>query len=393
MPKYSYTALDNENNKIIDTVDARDDDDFRRIMRLREIYPIKFKSFEDKNQSYKLKSNEVSEFCRQLSSMLSSGITAVRAMEIIKNRDYKPKHKLIYEKMYKDIQKGMAISEAMRVHDKAFPEFLINMFASGESSSRLENVTERMAIHYDKEHKINSKIKSATRYPKILGFTTISVVIVIFVFILPNFFNSLQDIELPGITRFIIAISNMLIDYWYVFVIISLILLVLIRSLFSIYKIALAFDKFKLYVPVIGKLLRIIYTARFSRTLSSLYSSGVPMIKALEITGTIVMNLYIEAQFPQLIKNVRNGELLSEAVRKIEGFDSKLASTILIGEESGRLDTMLVSTADSFEYEAEQATGAMVQLSEPIMLIVLGGLILIVILSVMMPMVGVYESF
>jgi len=393
MPKYIYTALDVENKKVIDSVDARDEDDFRKLMRTRGIYPTKFKVVFEKQQSYRMRANEVAEFCRQLSGMLSSGITAVRAMEIIKERDYKPRHKAVYIKMHRDIQQGMAMSDAMRLHGNSFPELLINMFASGESSGRLENVTERMAIHYDKEHRLNGKIKSAMRYPKILGGATAIVVLIIFTLVLPSFFDMLEDFDLPLITRAVIAMSDFLIARWWLILIFVLCMIVLVQTLMSVEKVALAIDRTKLRLPVVGKLVKIIYTARFSRTLSSLYSSGVPMIRALEITGTIVMNKYIENQFPELLKDIRNGEQLSDSVRKIIGFDNKLANTILIGEESGRLDTMLVSTADSFEYEAEEATTAMVALSEPIMIAVMGVVIMVVLLSVMLPMASIYENF
>ncbi|MCL2499924.1 MAG: type II secretion system F family protein [Defluviitaleaceae bacterium] len=393
MPKYNFTALDVNNKKVTGQVDARDEADLRRILLGRGVFPTRFKVLDEKRYSYRVKSNEVSDFCRQLSNMMASGITVVRAMEIVKERDNIPKLKAIFERMHKDIQKGMALSDAMREHGNAFPLLLVNMAASGETSGRLENVMSRMALHYEKEHKLEGKIKSAMRYPKILGFATVAVVLIVFLLVLPSFFDMLEDMDLPMITRVVIAFSNFLMNGWYLIVIVSLVSIVLVQYLLSIDSVRLAFDKSKLRMPVIGKLLRIIYTARFSRTLSSLYSSGVSMIKSLEITGTVVMNRYIELQFIDLVKDVRNGESLSASVRKIDGFDNKLANTIMIGEEAGRLDTMLVSTADSFEYEAEEATGALVALSEPVMLVVMGIVIMVVLLSVMMPMAGLYDTF
>jgi type IV pilus assembly protein PilC len=362
-------------------------------MRGRDLFPTKFKVLDEKKYSYRVKANEVADFCRQLSSMMASGITVVRAMEIIKERDAAPKLKIIYEKMHKDIQQGLALSDAMRAHGNAFPLLLTNMAASGESSGRLENVMDRMALHYTKEHILNGKIQSALRYPKILGYATVAVVLIVFMLVLPNFFEMLEDFELPLITRIVIGLSNFLLDYWIFVIIAVLLMVVLVQYLFSIHSVSLAFDKFKLRMPLVGKLVRIIYTARFSRTLSSLYSSGVSMIRSLEITGTVIMNKYIEGQFADLVKDIRNGESLSASVRKLDGFDSKLPNTIMIGEEAGRLDTMLISTADSFEYEAEQATGALVSLTEPVMLVVIGIVIMVVLLSVMMPMASMYDNF
>jgi len=393
MPKFRFAALTLENTKVTGVVDARDPEDFRKIMRSRDLYPIKFKAIDEKTSSYRIKAAELAEFCRQLSGMLSSGVTILRTMEIFKERDFKPKLRGIYEQMHKDIQQGMALSEAMRRQGMAFPELLINMVASGESGGKLGNVTAGMAVHYEKEHRLDGKIKSASRYPKILGVATIAVVLIVFTFVLPIFFEMLEDFELPLITQIVISISGFMLSRWFVWVAVLLLIVVAVRYLLATYKTRLAFDRAKLRMPFVGKLLKTIYTARFSRTLSSLYSSGVPMIRALEITGTTVINKYIESQLPGLVKDVRNGESLSASVRKIDGFDKKLPNTILVGEESGRLDTMLVSTADSFEYEAEQAASALVQLSEPLMIVAMGLVIIAVLLSVMMPMAAIYEGF
>ena len=395
MPKYKFTALDVNNKKISDTVDARDEENFRKIVRSRDLVPVRFKVLDEKKSSYHMKANEVAEFCRQLSSMLSSGITAVRAMEILKQRDFKPKLKHIYEALHRDVQHGVSISEAMQHQGKVFPELLINMVASGEASGQMQNVTERMAIHYEKEHRLNGKVKNAMRYPKILAAVTLVVILIIFVMVLPEFIGMLQGLgtPLPAVTMVIIAVSDFLVVRWYILLIAVLVAIAAVQYLLSVYSIRLAFDKLKLRMPVIGKLLRIIYTARFARTLSSLYSSGVSMIRSLEITGTIIINKYIESQFPALIRDVRNGEPLSESVRKIKGFDSKLANTVLIGEEAGRLDSMLVSTADAFDYEAEQASGALVALAEPVMIAVMAVIIMVVLLAVMQPMASLYNSF
>jgi len=233
------------------------------------------------------------------------------------------------------------------------------------------------------------------RYPKILGFATVGVVLIIFIFVLPQFFDMLLGLgtDLPTITTVIISISEFLVGRWYILLIIALSLIVIVQYLLSIYTVRLAFDKFKLRLPVVGKLLRTIYTARFARTLSSLYGSGVSMIRAIEITATIISNKHIEAQFPELVRDVRNGEALSVAVRKIDGLDNKLPNTILIGEESGRLDAMLVSTADAFDYEAEMATAGLVALVEPLMIIIMALVIMIVLMAVMLPMAELYQSF
>ena len=392
MPKYNYIAVDLENNKINDIVDAKDESDLRRILRNQNLVPIRYKAIDEKKTSYRLKANETAEFSRQLANMLKSGITIVRAMEILKDRDFKPQLKMIYEKLYKDVQQGFTLSETMRLQPRTFPELLLNMYASGEASGKLEQVANKMAHHYDKENRLNGKVKSAMTYPIILLVVTIAVVMIIFTLVLPQFFKVLEDMELPLITRVVIGISEFLQSNWLYVIIGVLTVIALCQYLIRIRKVALKVDRLKIRFPIIGKLLKIIYTARFARTLSSLYTSGISMLNALEITRTIISNTYIENKFDDVIKSVRNGESLSAAVGMVDGFDKKISTTILIGEETGRLDAMLESTAESFDYEAEMATGRLVQLVEPVMIVVLAIVIGGIMLAVMMPLMKLYQN-
>ena len=392
MPKYNYIAVDLENNKKSDTVDAKDESDLRRILRNQNLVPIRYKEIDEKKTSYRLKADQTSEFSRQLASMLGSGITLVRAMEILKDRDFKPKLRMVYEKIHKDVQQGFTLSEAMRLQPRAFPGLLVNMYASGEASGQLEQVANKMAVHYDKENRLNGKVKTAMTYPIILLVVTLVVVMLIFTVVLPQFFELLGDIELPLITRVVIAISGFMQSNWLYVIIGVLTVIAICQYLMRIRKVALKVDRLKIRVPIIGKLLKIIYTARFARTLSSLYTSGISMLNALEITRTTISNTYIENQFDDVIKSVRNGEFLSESVAMVDGFDKKLSATILIGEETGRLDAMLESTAESFDYEAEMATGRLVQLLEPVMIVILAVVVGGIMLAVMMPIMTLYQN-
>lgn len=392
LPKYAFTATDLQNRRVSDVLDARDEDDLRRLLRARNLVPLKIKAIREAHTNYRLKANETAEFSRQLSSMLGSGITVVRALEILSERDFKPQLLLIYRKLHKSLQQGMTMSEAMREQPRAFPELLVNMYASGEASGQLEHVASKMAVHYEKEHRLNKKVRSAMTYPVSILVMTIAAVMVIFIVVLPSFFDILTGTELPAITVAVMAISGFLQSYWPQVIIGLFLLVAMYHYLRTVRKVAHQIDKTKLRLPAIGKLLKTIYTARFARTLSSLYTSGVSMIRALEITSTILANRYIESQFENVIRNVRNGESLSSSVGIVDGFDRKLTTTILIGEESGRLDSMLESTAESFDYEAEMATGQMVQMIEPIMLLIMGVIIVLVMGAVFLPVLQLYSS-
>lgn len=324
--------------------------------------------------------------------MLSSGIPLVRAIRIMIDRCDKPKLRAIYERIYIALQQGQTLSDAMTRETRAFPELLINMIRAGEASGTLEQTTMKMAQHYDKEHRLNNKIKSATTYPIILLVLLVLVVIAIFTFVLPQFFTLFTDIELPAITKVVMAISHFVTQYWMFLLIGVLVLIAVWSAALRTEKVRLAYDRFKLRIPRIGKLLRIIYTARFSRTLSSLYSSGLTMTTALPIAAKTLGNAYIARQFHAAITRVRNGEMLSAAIESIDGFDSKLAETIYIGEETGRLDDMLNSVADSFDYDSEMATQKLVTYIEPIMIIFMAVVIGFVMVSVILPIYTLYTN-
>jgi type IV pilus assembly protein PilC len=392
MPKYIYTAINLTNEKINGEIDARNDDDLRRLLRAQDLIPTRYAIVEDSMGRYRMKSNDVGEFSRQLASMLASGITIVRAMDILKDRDFTPKLLKVYDRLHKDVQQGYTLSEAMRLQGRTFPELFVNMYASGEASGQLERVAEKMAVHYEKEHKLNSRAKSAMTYPVVLLVTTVVVVMLLFTVILPGFFELFEGIEMPLITRIMLAVSAFMQNYWYIVLIVVLLFILVFQSLLQVPGFRYQFDRLKLKLYIIGKLLKIIYTARFARTLSSLYSSGIPMIRSLEITATIVNNKFIADQFPDVITNVRNGEALSGSIGAIDGFDRKLATTIMIGEESGRLDDMLESTAEAFDYEAEIALDKLVQLIQPIMIVILAVVIGSIMLSVMLPMMEIYQN-
>jgi len=381
-----------ENKLIKSTIDGKDEADLTKRLRDAGLTLIRYSVVEEKTGGYRLKAGEVAEFSRQLASMLGSGITVARAMEIVKDRDFKPKVKEVYARLYKDVVSGLTLSEAMR-EQNAFPELFINMIASGEASGQLENSAEKMAVQYDKEDRLNKKIKSATMYPKILIVVLVGAVLLLFTFILPQLFQMFEDVEqIPMITRVVMGMSEFLVQNWIWVIIGTLLIIVFLQFMLKVPGIRHGFDKFKMRMPVVGKLLKIIYTARFSRTLSSLYSSGLSMTGALDIASTILGNKYIEGQFPEVITNVRNGEPLSDSVAKVIGFDKKLTTSILIGEEAGRLDSMLVAVAESFDYEAEMATERLVQLIQPVLLVFMAVVIGGVMLSVMMPIMSMYNT-
>jgi len=391
MPNYKYNALALDGKKLNGFREAASVDQLSTLLSKDGLFLVNADESVSKTHSPKLKTQEVADFCRQLSAMLSSGITLIRAMMIIAQRDTKPSLKKTYNSVIDDLKRGSTLSEAMAARGRAFPELLINMMKAGENSGRLDATALKMADQYDKQYRLNGKIKSATTYPVILLAMIIVVMLVIFAFVLPSFFTMFENMELPLSTRIVLGISNFLTHYFVQFAAVTALVVIFLISIFRLPGLRRALDRFKLKVPKIGKLLGIIYTSRFARTLASLYVSGIPMIQSLEICRSTIGNKYIEDQFDAVINALGNGRTLSQALSPVVGFDKKLYSTILIGEESGRLEQMLDSVADQFDYDSELASQRLVTLMEPVLIVIMAVIVAFVMISVMLPIYQMYS--
>lgn len=338
----------------------------------------------------KLKAPELSDFCRELGSLLSSGVSMVRSLNIVASRDLSPKLKLAFTNLLTQIKRGVALSDAMQLQGKTFPDMLINMIRSGESSGNMDATLLKMAEHYQKEHRLNSSIKSAMTYPCILAILMVVIVIGIFTFIMPTFIDLFEDMSIPKLTQILIAMSNALTQNFLSIAMVTTVIIMIIVIVLQLEPVKFQIDKLKVKMPKAGKLMGIIYTARFARTLSSLYSSGMSIINALQIAKDTIGNRYISSQFDAVIRSVRSGNSLAQSLEMIDGFDNKLFQTVSVGEETGQLDTLLEATAESYEYESQVAIKKLVTLIEPIMICVMAVVVVIVIVGVMMPIYTMY---
>lgn len=392
MPVYKYTAVAVDGTRKRGKMEAGGVPQLTNLLGEEGLFLINQQETTKVQRQKKLKLIEVADFCRQLAAMLSSGITLIRAMQIIAQRDNKPHVQKIYDAVIDDLQKGTSLSDSMTNQGKAFPELLINMMKAGESSGRMDSTALKMADQYDKDHRLNGKIKNAVMYPAILVVLIVGVMIVIFTFVLPTFFDMFEGMALPVPTQVILAISNFLVDNWLYLIIGILVTIMILAAIFQQPHPKRWKDKIKTRLPKIGKLLRTIYTARFARTMASLYVSGIPMIQSLNIAKKTIGNSYIEYQFNGVIERLANGQTLSQSLMDVDGFETKLKSTILIGEESGRLEQMLESIADQFDYDAEMASQRLVALIEPVLIVVMAVVIAFVMISVMLPIYQMYQN-
>ena len=338
----------------------------------------------------KLTADVLSDMCRQTGAMVGTGITMAKTMEILKNTTESKKLSGIYGELEYRIKQGQSIGDSMDAIG-IFPELMVNMFRAAEISGRLEKTANHLAEHYRKEHRTMTQIKAATTYPKILCVMAITIVLFVFLVIMPMVEPLFQGVELPLTTQALMRIGLFLQQDWYVAALVFLIVVFLGPRVLAFHPVKRNLNKMSLFVPVFGKQMRIIYTARFARSLSSLYASGVPMLVSLVTASRTLGNRYLEEQFSNVVLAVEQGETLSEAVGSIKGLDKKLPAIIFVGEETGKLDTMLLSLAEGYEHEAEVAMNKMVSMTEPMMIVAIGLVVAVILLGIMLPMWSMYE--
>ncbi|MDR0500064.1 MAG: type II secretion system F family protein [Coriobacteriales bacterium] len=392
MPVYKYSAIALNGRRVSGSAEATSSEQLAALLRAENLYVTNAIAKVDNTSKRRMKTTDVADFCRQLAAMLSSGIMLIRAMSILSKRDLKPQTKKIYEALIASLQRGSTLSEAMTAQGRTFPELLINMIAAGESTGKLDVACAKMAVVYDKEHRLNSKMRNAMVYPAILLLLIIVVVLVLFTFVIPSFIGLFQGIELPLPTKVVMTISDFLLTYGLFLLVAIIVAIAALTSLFRQPQQRLILDRMKLKIPKVGKLLRTIYTARFARTLASLYTSGISMIQALQIARKTIGNTYIQSQFETVIELLGNGRTLSQSLSSVNGFEPKLFSTIMIGEESGNLESMLESIADQYDYDSEQASQRLVTLIEPIMIVIMACIVAFVIIAVLLPIYQLYEN-
>lgn len=394
MPGYKYTARDENGKTVKGFKEAADEKALYNSLKLEGKFLLSSKASDTERQKEKgkIKINVVADFCRQLGTLLKAGVSLVRALNIIAEEEgLKPNYRAVYMDILQTIRQGIPLSDAMEQQGNAFPSLLINMMRAAEANGNIDETAIRMADHYEKERKLNGKVKSALVYPSVLGALLVVVVIFVLTYLVPQFeevFAEMDSLPLP--TVILLGMSNGIKNHWPLLLVILVAVVIGMRILLRIPAVRLAKDRIKLRIPIVGGLLKKIYTARFARTLSSLYSSGLPIVLALQVGCKTIGNKYIESQFERIIAKVRAGEALSASLSEIDGFQQKLSATIRVGEETGSLDSMLDSIADSLDYEATKALEKMVALLEPLLIIVMAIIIGFVVVAVILP---IYQSY
>lgn len=394
MLKYIYNAKQKDGSLVKGEIEASDKNDFLIKLKDLQLYCINYTIIDDfeGRSDFKMKGKDLVLFSRQMSVMLSAGVSVVRAVDILYEKSEKVRMKECYRRLYERLQQGRELSYAMDAEGNAFPKLLVRMIRSGEVSGSLDITLERMADHYEKENKLNNKIKNAMLYPKILTGVCVAVVIALVTFVLPSFFTMYAGQELPLTTQLMMGLSDFIKNQWYLLLVFCIVVYMVWLGLKRLPAIRYQLDKVKLSIPIFGKLNKTILSSRFANTFATLYASGINVIEILEICSEILDNLYIDECFKRIITRVSNGEYMSTAIGAENVFEPMLMSMLFIGEESGRLDEILSKAADFYDEEANAATEKMVSMIEPMLIIFMGIVVCFIILSVIEPMYGMLNN-
>ena len=395
MKSYSYVARDARGKEVKGKANAENEQEFLEKMKERGVYISDYKEDDSTNSKsiYKFNTKELSFCCRQLSAMLTSGLTLVKAIDILTKEQENDKAKAIWQDIYENVQKGESFSSTLEMHSGSFPDFLISMVGAGETSGSLDVIMTRMSDHYSKENKLKNTIKGAMIYPIILLVLCIVIVIFLFTFIMPTFIGMYEDPDqMPALTKVMAAFSDFLRYRWYILVIIVAAAVFGIRYALKVPDLRLKMDRLLIKGPGFGPLITKIYTGRFSRTLSSLYSSGIPMVECLQRASSVLGNSYIDQKFEDVVDEVKQGESLSAAITRTEVFEPMFCSVIYVGEEAGALDSILEKTSDYYEEESESAVQRLVGMIEPMLIIFMGVIIALVVCGIYPALYGSFES-
>ncbi|WP_027725120.1 type II secretion system F family protein [Tuberibacillus calidus] len=341
-----------------------------------------------------VKSQDFVVYLRQFSTLLNAGVPVVDATSLLAEQTESPALKKALFGIETELRAGHPFSESAAKYPKIFPLLFVNMLKAGELSGNLETSLERLADYYEKQHATTQKIKSALVYPISVSIIAVAVIIFMLTFVIPRFqamFASFNT-QLPLITRMVLGTSRWMTTFWWLIMIIICALVISMYILSRQSRIHYQIDRIKLKMPIFGPLLQKAAIARFSRTLSSLLASSVPILQAVDMVGKVVGNKVIEKKLIETRVAVESGESIASSMKNSVVIPPLVTQMMAIGEQTGALDSMLAKVADFYESEVEHTTDRLKSLIEPVMILILAGIVGFIVLSVFLPMFKLYNQ-
>jgi type IV pilus assembly protein PilC len=343
----------------------------------------------------RVKARDLTIMTRQLATMVTSGVTILRALYVLEEQTQSKLLKRALVQIRKDVEAGLPLSDALARHPKIFSPLYIAMVRSGETGGMLESSLLRTADQLEKEDALRRQVRAAMIYPAVVVSFAVTVLIALVAFIVPVFAKVFKDFggKLPGLTQFTVGLSNFLTSKWYL----CIAIVVAVAWAFLAWKKSSwgrpQWDRFRLRIPMrIGEVVQKIALARWSRTLSALTNAGVPILQAIEVTGQTAGNKVVEDAMANVRDSVKRGGTIAAPLKDVAVFPAMVVHMVGVGEETGALDTMLNKIADFYEDEVNAAIKALTSILEPVMIIVIGAIVGFIVISMYLPLFKVYDQ-
>lgn len=401
MPVYNYTFRDAMGGLQKGTADAESEEFLRGKFRdqgleIIELTMIKAKSPKTK-QYGKIKLANLSVFCRQFSTMVDAGVSLVRCLDVLSTQTQDPRLKKVLIDLSTRVEGGESLSRAMQRHPKSFSSLFIGLIKAGEVGGVLEESLQRLSQFLEADVALRRKVKSALTYPVLVMVMSAGITFFLVYWFVPQWAAILTDLglkadDLPAPTQFLIDISNILLHKGWIILLSTAIIMIAHKLFVSTRFGRRVMDRIKLKVPVFGKLHHKICLARFSRTMGTLLTSGVPILQAMETVAGTIGNTIMSDSILEARARIREGDRIGDPLEASKLFPPMVVHMIGVGEESGSLDFMLQKIADFYEAEVEAALASLTAALEPIMIVSLGFIVGFIVISMFLPLVKVISS-
>lgn len=398
MAAYLYRAMDKAGKIKKGKLEARNKEVATQMLKDTGLYPLELNAEGNLQKDIVIGNpvgtKDLTIFCQQFEAVLTAGISVLEALHLLKEQTENKHFQKIISDLYSNVEQGESLSSSMSKHPKTFPSILINMIEAGEVSGNLEIALKRMASHFEKEFKLQQSVKKATTYPIVVAFISVGVVVLLLVVVIPTFVGMFADLgmELPLSTRLLLGMSDFVITKWYI-IIIALVIIIggfVYYSRSEVGKITLS--GIKLRVPLFGPLNTKIVASRFSRTLSTLLASGLPLLEALEVVAKVVDNHYVLKGILDAKDQVSKGMPLSKPIQEMGVFPPMINHMVRIGEDTGQLEPILDKVADFYDTEVETAVSQLTTMLEPLIIVILAVVVGFVVISIIQPMFQMYSG-
>lgn len=400
MATFSYKAKSKDGTVIKGKVDSNNKINAVRELSqmdliVYEVEPINDLLNKEINIGRPLKQKDFTVFLRQFATLLEAGILLINALELLAEQTESNALKEALETISEEVQEGQSLSEGMGQYPELFPTLLVQMIRSGEVSGNLQEVLDRMATYYEKQQVLREKISTALTYPLVVSIFAILITIFLLLFIVPIFGDMYASMgeELPLITKIVLGLSSFIQNYWWVFLLVALFLVWGFRKVRKEDAGNRLIDYVSLKLPVLGDFIQKAVLARMTQTLSSLINSSVPILQAVEVTSEVVGNQIVKDILLESRDALERGESLAKPMEESWVIPPLIIQMIHVGEESGALDEMLGRVATIYDREINEASDKLQSLIEPVVIIFLAVIIGIIVLSIVVPMFGLFNTF